>query len=380
MRDIVIPFNKPTYFELQKKYILDAFENRCQISGDGEYSKRCESILRDISGVKHALLTPSCTQALELCALLLDLKPEDEVIVPSFTFVSTANAFASRGAKIKFVDIREDTLNLDETKLAQAISSRTRAIVPVHYAGIGAQMDEILRLAQKHGIEIIEDNAHGLTSTFDDKPLGSFGSMSALSFHETKNFTCGEGGCWLTQDDELFARAETIRNKGTDRTRFFRGEVDKYTWKDKGSSFLMPDLLAAVLLSQLEQRGIIQSKRTEIWNRYHQELEDWANINGVRRPVVPKECRHNAHLYYLLLPTETERDRFIEQLQVKGISAIFHYQPLHASEMGRKLGCAQGDLPVSEDVSTRIVRLPFFFDFSSEQQSTVINTVKEFVC
>lgn len=325
-----------------------------------------------------ALLTTSCTHALEMAALLLDIKPDDEVVIPSFTFVSTVNAFVLRGARPVFIDIRPDTLNLDETKLESVITSRTKAIVVIHYAGVACEMDAILKVAERHGIPVFEDNAHGLFGKYKGRYLGTFGCLAAQSFHETKNFTCGEGGALLINDPRYVERAEIIREKGTDRSRFFRGQVDKYTWVDVGSSYLPSDILAAFLYAQLGARERIQSKRRRIWEYYDQNLRDWAETAGVQLPSVPSHSEHPYHMYYMLLPSLEKRQALIGYLNEHYISSAFHYQPLHLSSMGQKFGGKSGDCPVTEDVSDRLVRLPFYNDLQEEEQSLVVNRIKEF--
>jgi dTDP-4-amino-4,6-dideoxygalactose transaminase len=312
--------------------------------------------------------------------LLLDVGPGDEVIVPTFTFVSSINAFVLRGARPVFADIRPDTLNIDERQIERLVTPRTRAIVPVHYAGVGCQMDVIQAVAGTHGLAIVEDNAHGLLGTFRGTPLGTFGTMSTQSFHETKNFTCGEGGALLINDPSLVDRAEIIREKGTNRSQFFRGQVDKYNWIDIGSSYIPSDLLGAMLLGQLERRDFIQTRRRAIWDRYHTELSAWASEQGVRRPTIPIDVEQSYHLYYLLLPSLNDRTRFIEHLRDRGILSVFHYVPLHTSPMGRTFGGREGDCTVAEDLADRLVRLPLFVELSDQDQSTVIDAVTEFAC
>lgn len=324
------------------------------------------------------MLTTSCTDALEMCALLLELDPGDEVIIPSFTFVSTANAFAMHGARIVFADICPDTLNLSAEDVEAKISSRTRAVVPVHYGGVGCDMDSIVEIAKRHDVTVIEDNAHGLLGRYGGRPLGSFGALATQSFHETKNFSCGEGGALVVNDESLAARAEILRDKGTDRARFFRGEVDKYSWVDVGSSFLPSDLLAAFLYGQLEQRESIQAHRRGVWLAYQEGLAEWAEVNGVLMPVVPEDCEPSYHLFHLLLPSATDRDGLIEHLKQQGILAVFHYQPLHLSKMGRQHGGGEGDHPVTEDVSQRVVRLPFYNSLTTADQQRVIEAVCAF--
>ncbi|MBX3058076.1 MAG: dTDP-4-amino-4,6-dideoxygalactose transaminase [Anaerolineae bacterium] len=372
-----IDFNRPTIVGKELYYISQAIHNG-HSAGDGAFTKKCHKFLEEALGVPKVLLTTSCTDALEMCALLLDIVPGDEVIVPSFTFVTTINAFVLRGAKPVFVDIRPDTLNLDETQLEQLITERTRAIVPVHYAGVGCEMDAICAIAAKYGIAIVEDNAHGLFGKHKGKYLGTFGTFATQSFHETKNFICGEGGAVLINDPLYLERAEIIREKGTNRSRFFRGQVDKYTWVDIGSSFLPSDILAAFLYAQLEARTEIQTKRQNIWNFYHENLQDWAESCSVRLPIVPSHCDQSFHMYYLLLPSLEARSGLITHLKERGILSVFHYLPLHLSDMGQKFGGKPGDCPVTEDVSDRLLRLPFYNDLSEADQSYIVKAIMEF--
>jgi dTDP-4-amino-4,6-dideoxygalactose transaminase len=374
---IDIPFNKPYCAPAAPAYIAEALR-RLKISGDGHFSKLCDALLERTLGAPRSLLTTSCTHALEMCALLLDIEPGDEVILPSFTFVSTANAFVLRGAKPVFADVRPDTLNLDERRLAALITPRTKAIVVVHYAGIGCEMDEIMRICGQRSLPVIEDNAHGLFGKYRARWLGTFGALSTLSFHETKNITCGEGGAIVVNDRKLVERAEIIREKGTDRAKFFRGQVDKYTWVDVGSSYLMSDVLAAFLFAQLDSWSFIQARRKTIWDRYHAELHDWAARRGVRQPVVPEHCEEAYHMYYLMLPTLEQRTLFIAHLRSRGILAVFHYVPLHLSPMGRRFGGRAGDCPVTEAAGDQLVRLPFFNDLSDAEHARVIDAVRAF--
>jgi dTDP-4-amino-4,6-dideoxygalactose transaminase len=320
-------------------------------------------------------LTTSGTHALEMAALLLEIGPGDEVIVPSFTFSSTANAFALRGAHPVFIDIRPDTLNLDETQLERLITPRTRAVVPVHYAGVGCEMDAIAEIAGRYGVPVVEDNAHGLFGRYRGRYLGSFGCLAAQSFHESKNFTCGEGGALLINDPKLIERAEIVAEKGTDRSRFYRGQVDKYTWVDVGSSYVMSDLLAAFLWAQLEARERIQAARRTAWHYYYEHLRDWATEGGVQLPVVPAHCEQAYHMFYLLMPSVERRKALIARLRSQGIMAVFHYIPLHTSEMGQRFGCRAGDCPVAEDVSDRLVRLPFYSTLTEEEQARVVAAI-----
>lgn len=377
MSEYGIPFNRPSFVGREQEYIAEAVANG-QISGDGAFTRRCHSFLETELGIAKALLTTSCTHALEMSALLLDLKPGDEVIVPSFTFVSTANAFVLRGARPVFIDVRPDTLNFDERQFEAMITNRTKAAVPVHYAGVGCEMDVILDVSRRHGISVVEDNAHGLFGTFRGKSLGTFGCMATQSFHETKNFSCGEGGALLINDEQYVERAQIIREKGTDRTRFFRGLVDKYTWTDIGSSYLPSDLLAAVLLAQFEAKDLIQSRRRAIWEHYASGLAGWASRNGVRLPVVPADREQPFHMFYLLMPSLEARQRLMAHLKSKGVLSVFHYLPLHLSQMGLQFGGQEGQCPVTEDVSDRLLRLPFYNTLTEAEQDRVIEHIYEF--
>jgi dTDP-4-amino-4,6-dideoxygalactose transaminase len=370
---MAIPFNRPTIAPKQLEYMREAVENG-HTHGDGPFGRRAEELLAAATGAKRVLLTTSCTHALEMSALLLDVAPGDEVIVPAFTFVSTINAFVLRGAKPIFCDVRPDTLNLDEKIVAAKVTSRTKAIVPVHYAGVGCEMS-----AMPSGIPIVEDNAHGLFGAYRGRALGSFGAVATLSFHETKNFSCGEGGALLINDDSLIERAEILREKGTNRRRFLRGQVDKYTWVDLGSSWIVSDVLAAALVAQLETRESIQTRRQRVWKRYAEELADWAKSNGTQLPTIPPHCAQSWHLFYLLLPDLVRRTAFIEHLRRSHIQAVFHYQPLHLSPMGQKLsGARAGDCPVTERVADTLVRLPLWADLRDEDISRVIDAVRSF--
>jgi dTDP-4-amino-4,6-dideoxygalactose transaminase len=313
-----------------------------------------------------------------MSALLLDIQPGDEVIVPSFTFVTTVNAFVLRGANPVFIDVRPDTLNFNEEKLEQLITPRTKAIIPVHYAGIGCEMDAILEIAGRYGVPVVEDNAHGLFGKYKGKYLGTFGKLATQSFHETKNFNCGEGGALLINDPQYIERAEIVREKGTNRSRFYRGQVDKYTWVDLGSSYLPSDMLAAYLYAQLEAREQIQAKRRQVWEYYHEHLQGWAEENGVRFPIVPDHCDQAYHMFYVLMPSLEKRQGLLAHLKAQGIIGTFHYLPLHLSEVGRKLGGKEGDCPVTEDVSDRLLRLPFYNDLTEADQARVVAAVREF--
>jgi dTDP-4-amino-4,6-dideoxygalactose transaminase len=377
MVPLKIPFNKPGLAGNEWKYVSEAISNG-HISGDGLFTKKCHKLLETLLETPKVLLTPSCTHALEMAALLLNIEPGDEVIVPAFTFVSTINAFVLRGARPVFVDIRPDTLNLDERLIEAAITLRTKAIVPVHYAGVGCEMEIIMEIARRRRIAVVEDNAHGMLGAYRGRKLGTFGALATQSFHETKNFTCGEGGALLVNESAFFERAEIIREKGTNRSRFFRGQIDKYTWIDVGSSYLPSDILAAFLFAQLECCDDIQAKRERIWNAYRDRLRDWAEKQGVRLPVIPEHCQQPFHMFYLLLPDLQARQALIAHLRDRGILGVFHYLPLHLSEMGLRFGGARNRCPITEDISDRLLRLPFYNDFSVEEQNTVIEAIQEF--
>jgi dTDP-4-amino-4,6-dideoxygalactose transaminase len=372
-----IPFNRPFFSGKEFEFIQQAIAS-WHVSGDGAFTKKCHSLLEGQLGSPKALLTTSCTHALEMAALLLDFKAGDEVIVPSFTFVSTINSFILRGALPVFADIRPDTLNLDETKLEGLITPRTKAIVVVHYAGVGCEMNTIMEVAGRHGIPVVEDNAHGLFGKYRGRYLGTFGCLATQSFHETKNFTCGEGGALLINDPKYVERAEIIREKGTNRSRFFRGQVDKYTWVDVGSSYLPSDILAAFLYAQLEARETIQSQRKRIWEYYDEHLRDWARDRGVQVPSVPAHCEQPYHMFYLLMPSLAHRQALIAHLNANEINSVFHYLPLHLSTMGGRFGGKEGNCPVTEDVSDRLLRLPFYNDLAEDDQARVVASLMEF--
>jgi dTDP-4-amino-4,6-dideoxygalactose transaminase len=376
---IRIPFNRPFATGEEINHIRAAIATP-KFSGDGSFSARCHALLEQSLGIQKALLTTSCTHALEMAALLLDIGPGDEVIVPSFTFPSAANAFVLRGARPVFVDVRPDTLNIDEAQIDQRITERTKAIFLVHYAGVGCEMDTVMTIARRHAVAVVEDNAHGLYGKYRGRYLGTFGELATLSFHETKNFSCGEGGALLINDARFNERAEILREKGTDRSRFFRGEVDKYTWVDIGSSYLPSDMLAAFLRAQLEHRDQIQSRRQQIWETYARELGPWAEANGARLPIVPSECEQTYHRFYLIMPSFETRQALISHLAGCGILSVFHYLPLHLSPMGLRFGGREGDFPVTEDLSDRLLRFPFFTGMSSSEQSQVIDAVRAFRC
>jgi dTDP-4-amino-4,6-dideoxygalactose transaminase len=369
-----IPFNKPAIVGKEIEYILQSVHEG-HISGDGPFTKQCHQLLQSTLGVKKALLTTSCTHALEMAALLLNIQPGDEVIVPSFTFVSTVNAFVLRGARPIFIDIRPDTLNLDERLLEKLITKRTKAILPVHYAGVGCDMDTIGALGEKYNLPVVEDNAHGLYGKYKGRWLGTFGVMSTLSFHETKNFNCGEGGALIINDEKYIEQAEILREKGTNRSRFFRGQVDKYTWVSVGSSYLPSDLLAAYLFAQLEEKDQIITNRRRVFETYAERLQYWAAANNIRMPIIPPECDQSYHMFYILLPSLEKRTQLINHLKSRGILSVFHYLPLHLSPMGLQWGYKTGDCPVTEDVSDRLLRLPFYNSLTPEEQEEVCKMI-----
>lgn len=376
-KDDVIPFNRPCFVGNEQEYIAQSIHNS-HISGDGIFTEKCQNFLESALGVNKAFLTTSCTDALEMAALLLDLSSDDEVIFPSFTFVSTVNAFVLRGIKPVFVDIRPDTLNIDENLIERAITPRTKAIVVVHYAGASCEMDKIRAIAAHNNIPVIEDNAHGLFGKYKGEYLGTFGSMATQSFHETKNFTCGEGGALLLNEPALVERADIIRQKGTNRSSYFRGQVDKYTWVDVGSSYLPSDLLAAFLFAQFEARVSIQQKRKQIWEYYNTHLREWAALHQVGLPFIPAHCEQPYHIFYLIMPTLDLRQALITHLKSLGIGSAFHYTPLHLSPMGQRFGGKPGDCPITEDISNRLLRLPFFYLLTDVEQSTVVKAVQNF--
>jgi len=377
VKTAAIPFNRPTLVGEEFARMREAIAGG-HISGDGPFTHRCETALEEELGVARVLLTTSCTHALELAALLLGVGAGDEIVVPSFTFVSTAGAFALRGARIVFADVRADTLNLDEKAVDALVTPRTRAIVPVHYAGVGCEMDALAAIADRVGAAIVEDAAHGLFGRYRGRYLGTLGSLATLSFHETKNFSCGEGGALLVNDPALVDRAEILREKGTDRRRFFRGLVDKYTWVDLGSSYVISDLLAAFLSAQLDAREAVLAARGRVWHRYESELAGWAAQLGARLPLVPPDRVQAYHMFYVVLPSPALRDGLIVHLRERGILAVFHYVPLHLSAMGRGHGGCPGLCPVAEEVSERLVRLPFFTDMTDGEQERVIDAVLAF--
>ena len=373
-----IPFNKPFVIGNELDYIKQAVELG-QLSGDGAYTKKCHTWLEQKFGAKKALLTHSCTAALEMAAVLADIKPGDEVIMPAYTFVSTANAFVLRGAVPVWCDIREDTLNIDETKIEALVTSKTKAIVPVHYAGVGCEMDAIMAVAERHNLLVIEDAAQGVSATYKGRFLGTVGHLGCYSFHETKNCICGEGGALLVNDERFLERAEIIREKGTNRSKFFRGQIAKYTWVDIGSSFLPSELVAAFLYAQLEEADRINDKRILLWNVYYAELKPLSDAGKLCLPFVPDYCSHNAHMFYIILPEKAHRDDLIEFLKKRGVSSVFHYMPLHTAPMGKVVQPAVPSLSVTENLSSRLLRLPLFFDLEKRQIAIICKYVCEFV-
>jgi dTDP-4-amino-4,6-dideoxygalactose transaminase len=372
-----IPFNRPFIAGRELFYISQAVLGG-HLAGDGKFSKLCQEWMEKRFGAKKILLTTSCTSALDMCAILADIQPGDEVIMPSYTFVSTANAFVLRGGRIRFVDIRPDTLNIDEKQIEAAITDRTKVLMPVHYAGVGCEMDTILDIARRHNLLVIEDAAQGVNATYKDRYLGTIGQLGAYSFHETKNFISGEGGALVINDERFIERAEIVREKGTNRSKFFRGEVDKYTWVDIGSSFLPSEIVAAFLYAQLEEAETITKKRWAIYDYYAERFAPLAEKGLVRLPMSPPECRHNAHMFYLILPDGKSRDGLLQHLRKHDIHAVFHYVPLHSSPMGRKMGYRDGDLPVTEDLSSRLLRLPCYFELTVSGQERILEAVEEF--
>lgn len=372
-----IPFNKPYLTGKELHYIADAHA-RGQLAGDGHYTKLCSQWLETQSGTHRALLTHSCTAALEMAAMLADINVGDEVIMPSYTFVSTANAFVLRGAVPVFVDIRPDTLNLNEKLIEAAITSRTKAIVPVHYAGVACDMDAIMAIAQRHALLVIEDAAQGVMSTYKGRPLGTIGHLGCYSFHETKNIISGEGGALLINDAHLAERAEIIREKGTNRSLFFRGQVDKYTWVDVGSSYLPGEIIAAFLWAQMQEASNITNRRLQIWDRYHAAFESQEQAQRLRRPVIPTESQHNAHMYYLLLKNLQDRTQFIDTMKQSDIHCVFHYVPLHSAPQGQRCARTSGTLSVTDTLSERLVRLPLWDGMQQAQERVIEQALEVF--
>ncbi|CAE6881479.1 Belongs to the DegT DnrJ EryC1 family [Vibrio sp. B1REV9] len=372
----MIPFNKPPVVGTETTFIQQALCSG-KLSGDGAFGHRCQAWFEQQTGCQKSLLTPSCTHALELAALLIDIQPGDEVIMPSYTFVSTANAFVLRGAKAVFVDVRPDTMNIDETKIEAAITKKTKAIVPVHYAGVACEMDTIMAIAKKHGLFVVEDAAQGVMSTYKGRPLGSIGHLAAYSFHETKNYTSGgEGGLLLINDKAFVERAEILREKGTNRSLFFRGMVDKYTWVDVGSSLLPSEIQAAYLWAQLESADAINKKRIQLWNKYYDELSVYTTTHGIELPTIPSDCQHNAHMFYLKLKDLDQRMQFIDLLNKQLVMSVFHYIPLHSSPAGKEFGEFIGEDDYTTRESERLVRLPLYFNMEDKEQSDVIKAIK----
>ena len=373
----MIHFNKPFLIENEFRYIEDAINNQCILRGDGVYTKKCHAFLEEKLNCKKALLTHSCTAALEMAAILLDLKPGDEVIMPSYTFVSTANAFVLRGAVPVFVDIRPDTLNIDENLIEKAITPKTKAICCVHYAGVACEMDKILDIAKRHNLYVVEDAAQALGSFYKGKPLGTIGDMGCFSFHETKNVISGEGGAIIINNEKFIERAEIIREKGTNRSKFFRGQVDKYTWVDIGSSYLPSDMIAAFLYSQLENMDKINAKRLEIWHKYNEFFRQFDGI--IRRPICPAECKHNAHMYYLLFNNLDMRTKFIDFMKQNDILTVFHYIPLHSSPAGQKYCKTCSNMTVTNKISDTLVRLPMYYKLDDDKINYILDKVKIFM-
>ena len=374
----MIDFNKSSITDLENKYMMDCIKNG-KICGDGKYTQLVKGKFNELFDLNNILLTTSCTHALEMSAILLDLKEGDEVIVPSYTFVSTVNAFMLRGAKPVFVDIEPRTLNIDVRRIEEAITSKTKAIYPVHYAGVVCDMDKINEIARKYDLYVIEDAAQAVGSYYKGKIAGSLSDMGCYSFHETKNYCMGEGGALIVNNERFLKRSEIIREKGTDRSQFFRGEVDKYTWQDIGSSFLPSDILAAMLYAQMERFDEIMNKRMSVWNRYNEAFESLEKDGKLLRPYIPEYSTHNAHMYYIILPTREIRDELISKLRDHGVQSVFHYIPLHTSPMGQKLGYKSGDLPITEEYAGRLLRLPMWADLGSEDVELVIKSLKKLI-
>lgn len=373
---MVIDFNRPFYTGNEMEYMKKAMETN-KISGDGIYTKKVNKYIQDEFGAKKALLVTSGSSALDMAALLIDLKPGDEVIMPSYTFVSTANAVALRGAKVVFADVDKKTMNIDPQDIEKKITSKTKAIFPVHYAGVACDMDKIMKIARKYNLKVVEDAAQAVDSKYKNKYLGTIGDIGCYSFHETKNVVCGEGGALLINDPKLFERAEIIREKGTNRSKFYRGEVDKYSWVDIGSSYLPSDILAAFLYAQFEKKDLIKSLRAKIFNYYYDNLKPLQEKGLIQLPFVPEDCDINYHMFYIILETEEKRNYVMRELKKLGIQAVFHYVPLHTSEVGLKIGCKKGDLPITEEYSARLLRLPMFADLTQNEQKYIIDKLKK---
>jgi dTDP-4-amino-4,6-dideoxygalactose transaminase len=373
----MIDFNVPPFIGKETEYVEEAIKNH-KISGDGEFTRRCSSLLKEMMGVDYVLLTTSCTHATEMAALLADIHPGDEVIMPSYTFVSTADAFVLRGAKAVFVDIRPDTMNIDENLIEQAVTEKTRAIVPVHYAGVGCEMDTIMDIARRHNLYVVEDAAQGIQSTYRDKPLGTIGDFGCFSFHETKNLSMGEGGAIVTQNQDMEEMAEIIREKGTNRSKFFRGQIDKYTWVEAGSSYLPSELNAAYLCAELEEADKILENRMATWQFYQENLKGLEDAGILELPVIPKECKHNAHMFYIKTKNLEERTRLIRYLKERGINAVFHYIPLHSAPAGRRYGEFRGQDIYTTKESERLLRLPLYYGMEPADRERVVEAVTSF--
>jgi len=372
----LIPFTKVTITELEKKFAVEAMDNG-KICGDGKFTIKCNEWFKNNLDINHFLLTTSCTHSLELAALIIELKEGDEVIVPSYTFVSTVDAIILRGATPVFVDIDRRTFNIDANLIEEKITSKTKAIFPVHYAGVACDMDKILDISKKYNLKVVEDAAQGVLSFYKGKPLGTIGDIGCFSFHETKNYVMGEGGAIVIKEKNNMELAEIIREKGTNRSQFIRGVVDKYTWHNVGSSYLPSDILSAILYGQLLRSEEIMKKRMKIWNTYNNYFDGLEKENKLIRQYVPNYAQHNAHMYFIVLPNRIIRDKLMDKLKEKGVSAVFHYIPLHTSPMGIKLGCKNGDLPVTEEYADRILRLPLYYDLTEEEQVYICDSVKE---
>ncbi len=377
MLNLNIPFNKPFLVGKELFYIAQSVLSG-HIAGDGLFTRKCHELMQKKFLASKILLTHSCTAALEMAATLGDIKPGDEVILPSFTFVSTANAFYGRGAKLVFIDIRPDTLNIDETKIKEKVTERTKAIVPVHYAGVACEMDDIMDVAKENNLLVIEDAAHGVNSKYKDKYLGTIGDIGAFSFHETKNFICGEGGAIVINNEKFVERAEIIREKGTNRTKFFRGEIDEYTWVDQGSSYLPSDLLAAFLYAQLENMDQINTRRANLYDYYYKALIPLVKNGKLKLPFVSDECDSNNHLFYIILNDENTRNGLMNFLQARGVLAVFHYLPLHLSPVGKSMGYVDGQFPVTESMSKCLLRLPFFYDLKKKEIDSIIQCIADY--
>ena len=373
----MINFNVPPYIGKEKEYVMQAIDNH-KICGDGEFTKKCSAWLEERTGSPKVLLTTSCTHATEMAAILSEIQPGDEVIMPSYTFVSTADAFVLRGAKVVFVDIRPDTMNIDETLIEDAITEKTKAIVPVHYAGVACEMDTIMDIARRHNLIVIEDAAQGVMSTYKGKALGTIGDYGCYSFHETKNYSMGEGGALLIKNSDMIEPAEIIREKGTNRSKFFRGQIDKYTWVNAGSSYLPSEMNAAYMYAELEEADMINQNRLDSWNRYHDELKDLCDAGKIDFPVIPDGCEHNAHMFYFKAKDLDERTELISYLKENDVLAVFHYIPLHSAPAGRKFGRFNGEDKYTTKESERLIRLPMYYGLTSEDQSKVISLIHEF--